>query len=506
MYVLKRGLYFFGTEYFQSSATPYESATFTLTTPKYLQFSVKGYNGFVVSADTVIDDERVVRGHIENVPAIDEDEKYAVSTPYLANVQYKLSYNLNRDKNVRSFTWNELAKTVYSNYTNLNDKDQKSVTGFIKQMNLSPSLAEEDKIVAIEDYIKTNISIDASSGDSKMETIVKSRIANEEGIYKLYIALFEKLGVHYQIVFPGKRDELQLDEELENYDQVNEVIFYFPGTGNYMEPTNKLYRYPYIEPYWAATKGIFLKGTTIGTFKTALASFDSIAVLPYETSCNDLEITMQFNATMDSLQWHSKQTLTGYTAMAYRPAFAFYDKDKQVDFTKETFNAVGKTDSIQHIKVQNSAMSDAYKNKPLTIEGDITSAELLERAGNRLLVKIGDVIGQQTQMYQEKPRQLPVIISYPESEDRTIRFTIPDGYWVKNLKDLDKNITDTLNGVETMGFISTYTLAGNELTIKLHEFYKVTDYPLSKFEAFKKVVNASADFNKIVLILEKLHK
>jgi hypothetical protein len=54
-----------------------------------------------------------------------------------------------------------------------------------------------------------------------------------------------------------------------------------------------------------------------------------------------------------------------------------------------------------------------------------------------------------------------------------------------------------------MGFISAYTLKGNELKIKLHEFYKATDYPISMLENFKKVINASADFNKIVLILEK---
>lgn len=65
------------------------------------------------------------------------------------------------------------------------------------------------------------------------------------------------------------------------------------------------------------------------------------------------------------------------------------------------------------------------------------------------------------------------------------------------------NVTDKDSGKETMGFISSYKLNGNELKVKIHEFYSVTDYPISMFEAFKKVINASADFNKVVLVLEK---
>jgi hypothetical protein len=35
------------------------------------------------------------------------------------------------------------------------------------------------------------------------------------------------------------------------------------------------------------------------------------------------------------------------------------------------------------------------------------------------------------------------------------------------------------------------------------EQYRRIIYPLAEYEDFKKVINASADFNKIVLVLEK---
>jgi hypothetical protein len=143
---------------------------------------------------------------------------------------------------------------------------------------------------------------------------------------------------------------------------------------------------------------------------------------------------------------------------------------------------------------------DSYKNKPLSIEADITSGDVLDQAGDNILIKMGDVIGPQVEMYQEKPRQLPIAMEYPHSEDRDIYFTIPSGYQIKNLNDINSNKTAA---DDSIGFVSSFVQTGNLLHIKIHEYYKVTDFPVSMFEEFTKVINASADFNKLVLVLAK---
>lgn len=504
-YKLKKNIYFFGVELFQSGTTPCEEARFSLIFPEYLGFTVKGYNGMAILTDTIIGERHIVSAACSNIAAV-PDEKYGESEPYAKNVQYKLSYNLSKDKNVRMFTWNELAKNVYGNYTDLSEKESKAADGFVKQMNIPDGATEEEKIIALEDYIKTNINSDKEGiGEDagKVDRIVKTKVASNDGLNKLFVACMEKLKINWQAVFPSKRNELPLDETLENFRLIDEPLFYFPGTGKFLEPTNSTFRYPLIQPYWAATKGLFLKGTSIGTFKTAVPSFANIPIQSYEKNAHNMEVTLQLNATLDSVQLHSKQILLGYGASFYRPAYNFTPKDKLEELSKDIIKSVAKSDNIKNIKVENAAMTDGAHNKPLTIEGDISSAELLEVAGNRLLIKIGEVIGPQEQMYQEKPRQLPISMQYPHALDRDITFTIPDGYRIKNVTDLEMNVTDKKTGNETMGFISTYTINGNVLKIKVHEFYKVTDYPLSMFEEFKKVINASADFNKVVLILEK---
>jgi hypothetical protein len=51
--------------------------------------------------------------------------------------------------------------------------------------------------------------------------------------------------------------------------------------------------------------------------------------------------------------------------------------------------------------------------------------------------------------------------------------------------------------------VSSYAQNDNVVTISINETYSRINYPLSAFEDFKKVINASADFNKVVLILDK---
>lgn len=504
IYTIKRPGTFFGTEYYQSSVAT-QRAEFLLAVPSRLVFSVKGYHHFEVDRDTVVNDKRITTAMQEDIPSL-ENEKYSASAAHAENIQYKLSYNNSKDKNVRLFTWNELAKNVYSSYTTFSEKEEKAAQSFLTGINIPSGSSETDKIALIEDYIKNNINTDDDiAGDDAaiLDKVVKSKNADYAGTYRLYIALFTKLNIPYQIVYPSKRDELPLDEEFENYKLLNEMIFMFPGTGKFLAPTNKITRYPFIDPNWAATRGLFLKGTSIGTFKTAISSFDTIAIEPYEKNFINLYATVKINPGFDTVLIHAKQMWLGYGAMPYRPAYAYLTRDKIEDFNKETVKDLLKSDEVLNIKVENSSMTDFVSERPLSIEGDIKSTQLLEKAGNKLLVKLGEVIGPQVEMYQEKPRQLPILLQYPHALDRHITFIIPDGYSVNNLNDLNFNVVSKTNGTESMGFISSYTVSGNEVKVNIHEFYKQLSYPLEMFEEFKKVINASADFNKVVLVLKK---
>lgn len=500
----KRNLSIFGSEVFQRSNIPYQQARFLLATPAHLKFDAKGYNGFKVSKDSVIDEERIIAGYSENVGEL-EDEKYAFTNPFLQRVDYKLSYNLSTGEAVRLYTWKDFAKQAYTVYTSRTPKEDKALEGFIKKINISEG-SDPLRILAVEDYIKTNINIDreliAEDADN-LEYIIKNKAANDEGITRLFAGVFEKAGIQFQLVFASDRTSFGLDNELENWNRASDIIIYFPATEKYISPLSTELRYPYIPYQLAATRGLFLKGTTIGALTTAIGIWNTIKMEPFEEHAHNMESTVEFNAGNDTLIIKSRQVLKGYGATNYRPIYTFLPKDRQEEISKEIVRSVAGNENISNIEVENKALTDYFSNKPLVISADIKSTELLERAGNKILLKIGEIIGPQVEMYQEKPRVLPVQLPYPHVLNRTIIVKIPEGYTIKNPGDININIVHTENGVSSMGFASSYTLQGSTLTIQVNETYRDASYPLAQFEDFKKVINASADFNKVVLVLEK---
>ena len=473
----------------------------------YLKFDAKGYNGFIVSKDSIIGEERIIAGKGANMQQM-EDEKYSFTDPYLERVDYKLSYNLSKNENVRLYTWKDLAKQVYPFYTNRTSKEDKAVEGLVKKIAIPSSGDVASTILAIEDYLKTNFNINKeliADEATNIEFILKNKATNNSGIIRLFVALFDKLNINYNLVYAGTRTGFTIDEELEDWDRADDILFYFPATKKFISPVNEELRYPYIPYEYTYTKGLFLKGTVLGDFKTAIGSFGTITAESFDQNAINMEASIKFNESLDTLYLNSKQILKGYGATSYRPIYTFLPKDKQDEANKEIIKAVAGSEDISNIKIENAPLNDYFDNKPLIIGADIKSTALLERAGNRILFKMGEVIGPQAEMYQEKPRHLPIELPFAHSLNRTITVQLPDGYTIKNLNDIDMNVVHKENDEITMGFISSYTLNKNILTIQVNETYKKVYYPMEQFEDFKRVINASADFNKIVLVLQKIN-
>lgn len=505
IYTMKRPMNPFGTEVFQGSNIPYERATFALVAPEHLKFDVKGYNGFFVSTDSVINDKRIIVGYSDNIEQL-EDEKYAVLNPYLKRVQYKLSYNLANSNVTRMYSWKDFAKRIFTAYTTYNSKEEKALDKLFGQINLSTAKTDAEKILLIEDHIKSNFNIDEKiTGEDAeaLDLVVKTRNTNRDGAIRMFTYLFDKAAIGYQIVFPGDRSEFPIEEEMENWNTAEEILFFFPKTGKCIAPTSVEFRYPYVPPYFTGIRGLFLKTTSIGSFRTASPAFNEVLMEPYDEHAINMEANVKFGASLDTLVISSKQILKGYGAASYRPIYTFLPKDKQDEANKSIIKAVSNSEDITDITVENTSLKDYFTNKPLVISGNIKSTDLLENAGSKILFKVGEIIGPQAEMYQEKPRQLPIELDYPHVLDRKIIFEIPEGYSVKNLNDLNFSIAYKKGAEISMGFLSGYTQTGNTVTVNVQEIYRDLRYPITEFEHFKKVINAAADFNKVVLVLEK---
>lgn len=86
---------------------------------------------------------------------------------------------------------------------------------------------------------------------------------------------------------------------------------------------------------------------------------------------------------------------------------------------------------------------------------------------------------------------------------RRIVFKIPDGYRIVNPEAAEMNITGIAGGETAFGFVSEWTCSGNIYTVDIDEYYKKVFVEPAEFSGFWDVINAAANFNKVVLVLEK---
>ncbi|RYY21970.1 MAG: DUF3857 domain-containing protein [Chitinophagaceae bacterium] len=503
-YTYKRNPTYFGRELIQGPF-PVVDAVVEIVSPERLTFETKNYNGSPVKKDTVLNGKKMILVTQQSLAGI-EQEKYSYQTANLQRVEYKLSYNSARTQNDRLFTWNELATRLYQNYTTVTDKEAKRAAELASKNKWDKLATDKEKILAVEHYLKKNIAARKDIGTedaSNLEKIIRNKLASHFGIIRLYAALYKSLNVPFQFVLTGDRTEFEVDKSFENWDNTENPILYFPGEKAYLAPTLIEMRYPWIYPTWGGTDGLFCKTTTIGNFTTAVAEIRPIALHHYSQSASNIDAIVKLNKQHDSAEIDVKQSFNGYSASVYRASYNFSSADQQREIVKSLIKFATNTEHILSSKIENQDFESYPDNKPFVLQANVRASELIEKAGNKLLLKIGLLIGAQAEMYQEKERKLPMQLEYPHVLERTIRFEIPDGYTVVNAADLNLNQVINENGEPTMGFVSKYTIDKNILSIHIMEEYRKTFYPKDQYEAFKKVINTAADFNKIALVLEK---
>jgi len=504
LYTYKRPVSFFGREILQVTV-PALQTKFMLIAPKRLKFDIKGYNLSVPVKDTVINDKRIAQFNLSVTPGLDE-EKYAFYKANLERIEFKLSYNEGQVSGERLFTWNGLAKRVYNIYTDYNEREVKNVAALVAANGWDKLSDEPAKIIAVENYVKTNFSynenLNSDAGD-QLESVMKNKIGGPIGVMRLYSAIFQTLGIKYQFVLTGDRSSYIIDRTFENWNNCDNPLFYFPAENKFIAPTKPDFRYPWVFPLWSSADGLFCKSTTLGNFTTAIGDVKNIPQESYDKSYEDIEAKMELNGSLDSLTMDDKLMFGGYSAVEYRDVFNYSNDEQKRNVIKEVAKMYASSENILSSEVLNQGFENVDAAHPLEIHTVTKSGELIENAGNKLLVKIGLAIGPQIEMYQEKPRQEPINIEFGQVEERHIEFTIPQGYVITNADDLKISQTFMQNGELTAGFVTDYTITGNILKVHIMEQYRSTFYPLSDFDTYKKVINASSDFNKVVLVLTK---
>jgi hypothetical protein len=70
------------------------------------------------------------------------------------------------------------------------------------------------------------------------------------------------------------------------------------------------------------------------------------------------------------------------------------------------------------------------------------------------------------------------------------------------LENLSALVMNEYTDDKSSGFESSYTFENGELVVTIREFYTRVSYTVEEYKQYERVMNAAADFNKLVIVVE----
>lgn len=503
IYVLEENPEFTGQTIKMQDEYPIADLNFDLITPNYLIFKTKSYNGL---SDATIDEKSLENRLIlsvseKNIPALDNDENYSNWNLQLKLFRYKLDENLmNGGRNLNNFKG--FSTSVFDRLNaELDKKNKKAVDDFCKTIPKSNDLQEQ--IWNIENKIKKTITYNKYIDNKESITdIINTKQANQTDILKLYLAVFKNFKIENNIVFTSNRYRIPFDKEFESYENLSELLFYFPSIQKYLTPTEIEYRIPLFPATIANNNGLFIKEKTFAGVKMGVGEINFIEIPGSEITHDVMDITVDFTKDIENPLITSKISFGGYSALNFQPIKDFASAEQYKSVLKSIAENYTVETEFKTLTTENDG-TEFIGKKPFVLNVSFDGKDLTKKAGENYLFSVGETIGKQMEFYQENKRTLPVEIDYPHYYTRKIKLLLPKGATVKNLDKFTMDFKSSVNGKDQAAFISKYSQKGDIITIDNIEYYHIINYPLSVFDAYKAVINAAADFNKIVIIVTK---
>ena len=505
IYTVKEPFKLYGTEYIRVNAL-HKSVQVDIYSPSYLVFATKSYNGFPdMLTDSSATDKHHVFMEAKNITGFDK-ELFSGGNGALMRMEYAFAYNTNNDAHARLYTYSDFCQKLFEVLDKGSSKQDRKTAEKVADTLKIKNLSDEEKIRYVERCIKNSIAVKEDvEGDQyrSLPDIFKNHVCDDLGVIKLYHLVFDAANIKHEIVITSDRFDKPFDGNFDSWTYLQKYLIYFPTTNNYMAPTEVISRYGFVPEDWICQKGLFIHAVTVGDYNTGVGKVKDLQCVEWKKSMSNINADSKFDLDMDVVNVHFKESFTGYEAYSLQPYYSYFSDEERKDFSDKFFKNYFEDAKPTNVKVTGYSESDLFRN-PLVIEADFSTNTLLEKTGSKYLFKIGEIIGPQSELYHDSVRHTPIADHHTHGYHRVLTFEIPEGYKVTNLDAVNMDVHDgTGTDDRTMEFRSTYSTDGNKVTVTIDEDYHQLGYPISMYEQFRKVINASADFNKVVLFLEK---
>ena len=499
-YVLRKNFDPYGGYYVQDE-TPRANVEVYFIYPDKLIYMFRSNNGFPeFTAETKdgVTTQKVSIQHIEGI----KEEQYAYYKPNLMSFDFTLAYNKYLSY-VRTYSWSKACDNLYNNLYVTTKKEKTAVQKLYDKIGITAS-NNETKIRQIENWIKGFFKVDRSfQNQPDLTQSIKLHQCSFSEISKLYIALFQIAGIDFEYVKTGDKSVQSFKPDYDAFNYMDYSLFYFPEIEKYITPEDLSYRLGTIPGEFQDEYGLFMKPIEYNeTLKTLGYEIKKIHSQPCTVNADSLIINVTLDLQNQLLNTNTKRVMMGDFGRSFQSMLHLLDDTKKKEMVETLFEMGREQTEVLRINYTNSAPEN-IGIKPLVWDLDLQSKSLIENAGTDFLIKIGETIGRQSELYQEHKRVLPINIDILHDYYRLIKVTIPEGYYIDNLGDLNMHVELKKDGRTGCIFTSEASVSNNILTIVSKEYYNDYYYPVTRYDEFRKVINAAADFNKKSLLLRK---
>ncbi|TRX39778.1 DUF3857 domain-containing protein [Flavobacterium restrictum] len=502
-YILEENPDLNGKTYKMQDEYPIANLNFELIYPEHLIFKTKNYNG--LSEPTIdtkkFDKKAVLTISEKNIAALNDDEQYSNWDVKLKLFRYKLDGNTISGAN-NLFNFKEFATNVYERINPVLDKkQQKAIDDFCK--TIPKATDPQEQIWNIENKLKKTIAY-GKYIDSKesLTDVITTKQASESDLLKLYLAIFKNFKIENNVVFTSSRYKIPFDKDFESYENLDDLLIYFPNIKKYLTPTEIEYRIPLIPVRLANNYGLFVKEKIFSGVAMAISEVNFIEIPGTEITHDIMDITVDFTKDIENPLVTSTIAFGGYSGLNFQPIKDFASAEQYQTVLKNIAENYTVQTEYKTLTTENDG-TEFIGKKPFVLKVTFEGKDLMQKAGDTYLFSVGQTIGRQMEFYQENKRTLPVEIDYPHFYTRKIKILLPKGASIKNLDQFNMDFKTQVNGKTEAAFKSKFTKNNDEVTVENTEFYNIINYPLANFEEYKAVINAAADFNKIVIIVTK---
>jgi len=477
--------------------------------PNNFKSKVKPYNTNEVFNIELMDNIKVKKISINNLNSINNEE-YSTLQANRVNVSYQCYIS---DKvTSQSEFWENINESIYPiAFPKKYSKELIELNEIIlNEFKLTKSNAEPqnkylsetfNKINIIDNYIKNNFIVQENGNAdlSRLDYILKNKKGSNIGIVQLYSSLLLYNNIDYELLITSNRYFNRFDPDFFNPDNLREILFYIPEIKKYIIPDKQEYRVGEAPFNVLGNYGIYIDKNKDYYFSTIIENDKKYSTI-------NRTINVDFKKMKEAVISET-QEFTGHWAITNRAMLNLSNNLTSDEFKDYLTTSGIKGKKIIEYSIINKDIYQPIYNNPFIVKSIISAESVLisnnktsKKKTKRYTFKLGSVIGTQSELYSNNKRINPIEIRYPNYYDYKISVKIPRGYKVEGIENININENYISNGEIIAKFESRYVIEGNKLNISIEEFYKSLNYSKSKYNDFRKVINAAADFNKLDIV------